>query len=719
MLIETSCNSAIPTDCDANLQAMIDDTMTSWFKWTGATERAAVKRGTLEFSDTATSTGINWNDGSQDEWQMLRVDSSMDADQDLGIWNAQGTAGSQEQVVNFDAAFASASTHTVGTTLVGRATTFFTGVFVDWINQERRSDGFTDIATALTDLPSTDGLLRIDSDENDTTAFVDTNPATASAGKQDALVVDTRDGKFRVLSSADQPHCGSGNNCTQDMVPFSFFVRMDDPTKAFSDSDADGTLDGGAIGEWNDQQDIGSCSTTTATKCNADGDCPGGEFCRTGTCSVTSSTECKTAAQCPAGESCVSGSDNSFEEYKNISTGHFVGGADASSDPSYMHGGMCNIGETFCSTTTATKCLVDGDCPGGETCIETQLTGCGGAAIAEFGYHTDSSTGQPGEALKHPSVVITTGGLNIHMPPETHTYYTSPFTIFRGQGNNWSPGLWNMPFFMITDDGVRSDGGGFFGNTKAWPAPLTSYIYPTFNLAAHHDVQSTDPAAAIFSSTNSGSGWEDGILFRIEDKTGINTRSGAKFWDYTFTGQEDVMTREAFGVYANSVVKLGSYAETLSGDVNEGQYIQWEGIEQDGATGGYTAITDGIQIRLGSQFPTSADKYIRVPDASGGLPVDRDGTETSTPITFECGSVSMDPPNVPTVSTATGTATVTGLAANDVCECAARADFNDDLIAKGDGCYGTTNTLNLRLYNPTGADINPTAQTVDYCCWRK
>jgi hypothetical protein len=307
------------------------------------------------------------------------------------------------------------------------------------------------------------------------------------------------------------------------------------------------------------------------------------------------------------------------------------------------------------------------------------------------------------------------------MPPETHTYYTSPFTVFRGQGNNWSRGLYNRPFFMITADGVRSDGGYFVGNTLAWPYPLGPYVYPSFNLGIHHDVQNTDPAGVIFSSTNTGSGWEDGILFRIVDKTGISTRSGAKFWDYTFTGQEDVMTREAFGVYANSVIKLGSYSETLSGDVNEGQYIQWEGIEQDGSTGGYTAITDGIQIRLGSQFPTSSDKYIRVPNASGGLPVDRDGTETSTPITFECGSVSVDPPSIDpgTANTGTATATVTGLVANDVCHCAPRTDWDDDIVMKS--CRGSAaDTIQVRFLNITAATvIDAGAQTMDYCCWRK
>ena len=94
-------------------------------------------------------------------------------------------------------------------------------------------------------------------------------------------------------------------------------------------------------------------------------------------------------------------------------------------------------------------------------------------------------------------------------------------------------------------------------------------------------------------------------------------------------------------------------------------------------------------------------------------------TNTAVAVVAKCGNVSMDPASTASNATGTATATVTGLAANDVCVCTPRTDFNDDVLLKG--CYGTTNTLNLRFYVASGG-ANPTdaaAQTVDYCCFAK
>jgi hypothetical protein len=604
-----------------------DDNLTDpCWTWNPATNRTRYDGGILELNAANQFRGIaTGNAAGTNEWGLIN-DSGMDGARDFNIWNNYEQA-TPVNVVNFDDS-TSASTHSVGTTSLGRATTFFTGVFVDWINQERRSDGYTDIATALADLPSTDGLLRVDSDENDTTAFVDTNPATASTGKQDALVADMRDGKNRVLSSADQPHCGSGNNCTMAQVPFQRWVRLDDPTKAYSDSDTDGTLDGGAIGEWSAFQDIGSCETTTSTACNADGDCPS-EKCVVGYCSTTTATRCKTAVQCPAGESCVrcpvSGGSctaawDRLDEYKNmpnIGGSHYKGGKDAAGDNSWIVGGGCNIGESFCSGDGSKRCLVDGDCGADGPCFFAQ-TVCSGPLIDAVGVETDSSTGTAGETRDRPIFGVHMGGVAIYEPltPPVNTFtYGSALTIFAGQPNDMTQFGWNRPVFLVPwDGGIYTDGGSMFGNKLAWPHPRGSHRYPAFQLAAHHDVGSTDPAIGIFGSSNAGA-FAQSPLLEIYDKSFCPTRGApCVFWDYL--PGEDVQVRKSFSFQADSTLWLGSYDE----DDGAGQRICFKGVEPDGATGGYTEITDNDEICMLTRLPT-ADRNAYLPDLSGTVVV--------------------------------------------------------------------------------------------------
>jgi hypothetical protein len=109
---------------------------------------------------------------------------------------------------------------------------------------------------------------------------------------------------------------------------------------------------------------------------------------------------------------------------------------------------------------------------------------------------------------------------------------------------------------------------------------------------------------------------------------------------------------------------------------------------------------------------------------NGAPTADNDGngvvqssSTSSTPVVAKCGNVAVDPGSIAGVTTGTATATVTGLAANDVCTCAARTDFDDDLVQKG--CLGTSNTLNLRLYNASAIAVDAASQTVDYCCFAK
>ena len=88
-----------------------------------------------------------------------------------------------------------------------------------------------------------------------------------------------------------------------------------------------------------------------------------------------------------------------------------------------------------------------------------------------------------------------------------------------------------------------------------------------------------------------------------------------------------------------------------------------------------------------------------------------------TPVTTICGSIAIDPGPINPVTTGVGTSgTVTGLAAGDVCVCHPTTVFNDDLVTET--CYGSTNALNIRLYNPTAGSLDGTSQTVKYCCFR-
>jgi hypothetical protein len=142
-----------------------------------------------------------------------------------------------------------------------------------------------------------------------------------------------------------------------------------------------------------------------------------------------------------------------------------------------------------------------------------------------------------------------------------------------------------------------------------------------------------------------------------------------------------------------------------------------------GTTGGLmtlegTTPADGNQLLLGVQDPTHGQKSMKFPNINGdSLIVVSDTSFTTNPVVAKCGNVSVDPPSISLTSTGVATASVTGLAANDVCACAARTNFDDDLVPHE--CFGTSNTLNIRIYNPTLGSIDAGAQTVDYCCYAK
>ena len=123
------------------------------------------------------------------------------------------------------------------------------------------------------------------------------------------------------------------------------------------------------------------------------------------------------------------------------------------------------------------------------------------------------------------------------------------------------------------------------------------------------------------------------------------------------------------------------------------------------------ATADDYETTVSVTDPT-ADNTVTVPDSGGTIMLG------VTEVSARCGNVSVDPGSIATVTNDVATATVSGLAANDVCTCAARVEFDDDLIFQE--CRGsTTDTIEIRIYNPTGGALDAGAQTVDYCCFTK
>jgi hypothetical protein len=400
-------------------------------------------------------------------------------------------------------------------------------------NGAEHSNAATDIATARGNLPSADGLLFVDPSENDTTTFAKINPAgvdkdAAATGKKDALSLDTRDGRFKFLTSAPPPWgsaAGAAPQADESGVPFVVQPRYHDSTDLLADDGFDGTRDGDS---WSGGPDIKTCSTTTARKCIMDSDCPGAETC----------------------------SGAYTDEWRTLPTGHITAGA-ASTDKTYWYTGQCN------------------------TLAGNSQQQCGGQAIFQVrAPEIDDGDGtyEAGEQRGKPVLSVGTGGVGIYMPDSASTYYESPFTIFHGEDSYFSSTVYNMPFFAITRAGMVTDGGTFMGNSRAFPRiGIDGHTYPAFNAWVQHDIGDTLPAFVVEGQTSGAIGYETGPLAFF-----LN-RSGYSGTDHTIS--EGVRQEVALGIYSNSVLRLAATcdgdADGCTGTVDDSQYIEWEGATAD------------------------------------------------------------------------------------------------------------------------------------------
>lgn len=188
-----------------------------------------------------------------------------------------------------------------------------------------------------------------------------------------------------------------------------------------------------------------------------------------------------------------------------------------------------------------------------------------------------------------------------------------------------------------------------------------------------------------------------------------------------------------YGVKINGVTASGGWAPYISAGI----YIANQGgigsavDGYDGAIvvepqGGASAVVGNIYMRgddhqdghivLGANAATGGHLW---QNGTSGLRVSS-GTPSSVTagnsLLRHCAAPSIDFASVGATSSLTATGTVTGAAADMACACSPRAAFNDDLIFAG--CRGSaSNTVELRVYNPTGAGIDPGAVTVDVCCF--
>jgi hypothetical protein len=201
---------------------------------------------------------------------------------------------------------------------------------------------------------------------------------------------------------------------------------------------------------------------------------------------------------------------------------------------------------------------------------------------------------QPGLHESKPIFAVGNGGVAIYAPESREPHWRGFLTMFRADDGNNEPLKANTPMFSFERYGAFMDGNVFVGNTLLWPFH-TSHFYPQFNFWVSHDIAPTDPAFVVESSANLGAAWEQGVLARIYDKTCC--------WGTEHRFSQPNSMREAFGFYANSVLRLASFTTTTS--LERGQYIEWEGL-----------VIDSNTTRLRVIEPT-ASRNVYLPDQSG------------------------------------------------------------------------------------------------------
>lgn len=103
----------------------------------------------------------------------------------------------------------------------------------------------------------------------------------------------------------------------------------------------------------------------------------------------------------------------------------------------------------------------------------------------------------------------------------------------------------------------------------------------------------------------------------------------------------------------------------------------------------------------------------------GAFDWDMDGSGTRP----YCGSVTVDPGAIASLTKGTATAAVSGLPADLTCECYPTLDWADTVApSTGDDllqqhCSTSAGNLNVRLFNAGGVQLDGDSRTVRYCCW--
>jgi hypothetical protein len=414
-----------------------------------------------------------------------------------------------------------------GDAVVGGTKTFTGNLLAARQNGIRHSAQFPTVAACLADLPGTGGACQVDPFEDDPVPFASTNPAGVDAsgtptGAKGAVVVDSRRGHLRWLSSAAPPWGSNAQTASEDDVPFVFQVRYHDSTDLTADSDFDGQRDGDS---WSCGLDLKTCSGS-------------GRFC------VTNAD-------------CASGSCNglSTEEWRTCPYGHFTGGQSLR-DGSWWHTGQCNAN-------------VNGN---------EQRRLCGGQSIFEVRYpQVDDGDGvwEAGEHVDKPVFKVGTHGVGVYFPESDGPDTSGILTVFRSNDSAfWSGTVKNKPFFSVNRDGTYTDGGLYVGLTNTWPYPFNgaSAQHDPFNAWIAHDVSAGLPALVVEGASVETLAYEVTPLFSVYSRAG-----------YAGSHQRNpgVNQEVAFEVTANGDAILGASCPSDNdgclGTMEDSQRIIWRG----------------------------------------------------------------------------------------------------------------------------------------------
>jgi hypothetical protein len=370
-------------------------------------------------------------------------------------------------------------------------------------------------------------MCQVDPFEDDVSFFASTNPAGVDAGgtptgAKDAVVVDTRGGRMKWLSSAAPPWGSTVTTASEGDVPFVFQVRYHDSTDLTADTNFDGVRDGDS---WSCGLDLKTCSGS-------------GRFC-------------VTSADCSGGNCNVL----STEEWRTCPNGHFTGGQSIR-DGSWWHTGQCNAN--------------------GNPNEVRRL--CGGQSIFEVRYpQVDDGDGvwEAGENVDKPVFKVGTNGVGIFFPESEGPDSSGILTVFRSNDSStWAGSVKNKPFFSVNRDGTYTDGGLYVGLTNTWPYPFNGAAaeQDPFNAWINHDIAAGLPALVVEGPSVESSAYEVTPIFSVYSRAG-----------YTGSHMRNpgVNQEVAFEVTANGDVVLGASCppdnDGCAGTMEDSQRVIWKG----------------------------------------------------------------------------------------------------------------------------------------------